>query len=252
MLGIEPFDLAVIVLALAAGAFIKGLTGAGMPQIAIPVAALFLGVERAVILLVIPGIVSNTWLIWTHRAHWRDTRDLPVLLVTGIVGAVAGTFLLKALDPRLLSAVLAVIVLVYVVLRIATPTVAWSSAVTRRVSPPLGLAAGTLQGATGMSGPLLITYVHGYRLPVPAFVLSLAVLFQVYAVAQGVSLVGVGLFTQDRVIEGTLALIPMALALPVGSFVARRVSTRWVDAAVLALLVLSAVALVRTAITGDI
>lgn len=250
MIGLELTDVLVIVVAIATGAFIKGLTGSGMPQIAIPVAAIFLGVERAVILLVIPGIVSNTWLMWTYREHRHETRDLPVLLAAGTVGAVAGTFLLKELDPRILSGVLAAIIFTYVALRLTRPTFALSPRLTRRLSPPVGLVSGTLQGATGISGPLLTTYLHGYRQPVGVFVLSLSTLFQVFAVVQAISLVGVGLVTTDRIAEGTLALIPMALALPFGTRLAKRTSGRRVDAAILVMLVISAAALLRTAIWG--
>ena len=47
MTGAGGLDLVVIVAALAIGAFVKGATGGGLPQIAIPVMAAFLGVERS-------------------------------------------------------------------------------------------------------------------------------------------------------------------------------------------------------------
>ncbi|MGH8881913.1 MAG: hypothetical protein ACRD0P_31950, partial [Stackebrandtia sp.] len=68
-------DLVVIVAAIAVGAFIKGATGGGLPQIAIPVMAVFLGVERSVVVMAIPGVVANGWLVWSHRTEARLTRD---------------------------------------------------------------------------------------------------------------------------------------------------------------------------------
>ena len=78
MNGTSPLDLVVIVIAIAVGAFIKGATGGGLPQVAIPVMAPFLGVEHAVVLMAIPGIVSNAWLVRTAprrgTAHPRPAK----------------------------------------------------------------------------------------------------------------------------------------------------------------------------------
>jgi uncharacterized protein len=246
----DLMDLAIIVIAIALGSFIKGVTGSGLPQIAIPVMAIFLGVERSVVVMAIPGIVSNTWLMWTYRSHLDRSRDLPLLLSTGIVGAVGGTWLLKELDPRILSGVLAAIILVYILLRLTKPTFSLAPSVTRRLSPPVGLAAGTLQGATGISGPLLTTYLHSYRLEPQVYVVSLVTLFQVFAVVQAITLAGLGLFDRSRVLEGLLALVPMMVALPLGSRAARHMSPRVFDVWVLVLLVGSAGKLAHTAIWG--
>jgi len=243
-------DLLIIVVAIALGSFIKGVTGSGLPQIAIPVMAIFLGVERSVVVMAIPGIVSNTWLMWTYRAHLGGARDLPVLLSTGIVGAVGGTWLLKELDPRILSGVLAAIILSYILLRSTRPSFALSPWLSRKLSPPVGLAAGTLQGATGISGPLLTTYLHCYRLDPKVYVVSLVTLFQVFAVVQGITMVGLGLFDRSRVVEGLLALLPMMIALPLGARIGRYLSATVFDRWILVLLVGSAAKLVHGAIWG--
>lgn len=246
----EVTDLLIIVVAIALGSFIKGVMGSGLPQIAIPVMAIFLGVERAVVVMAIPGIVSNTWLMWTYRAHLAGSRDLPVLLSTGIVGAVVGTWLLKELDPRILSGVLAAIILTYIVLRSTRPSFALSPSQSRKLSPPVGLAAGTLQGATGISGPLLTTYLHSYRLDPKVYVVSLVTLFQVFAVVQGITMGSLGLFDRSRVVEGMLALLPMMVALPLGARVGRNLSARVFDRWILVLLVGSAAKLIHGAIWG--
>lgn len=243
-------ELAIVVAALAIGSLVKGITGSGLPQIAIPVMAIFLGVEHSVVVMAIPGIVSNGWLFWSNRSFLTETRDLPVLVASGLLGAVGGTWLLKELDPRLLSGVLALIIVIYVVLRFVRPTFRLSPTATRALSPPVGLGAGVLQGATGISGPLLTTYLHSYGLEPRAYVVSLVTLFQAFGIAQAVTLVGLGLFTRDRVAGGVLALVPMLLFLPLGAYLGRRISTRSFDVWILALLLASAGKLGHTAIAG--
>ncbi|HET9946029.1 MAG TPA: sulfite exporter TauE/SafE family protein [Actinomycetes bacterium] len=250
MTGGGGLDLLVIVAAIALGAFVKGATGGGLPQIAIPVMAAFVGVERSVVVMAIPGVVANGWLVWTHRGEARDTRDLPVMLVGGAVGAVIGTLALEGLDARVLSGVLAALIIGYVVLSFARPGFHLPPRVTRVASPPVGVAAGGLQGATGISGPLLSTYLHGFGLRPRAYVFALATLFFGFALVQTVSLVAVGLYTPSRLAQSLLALIPIAVALPLGSWAARRMSVTAFNRVVLVLLLASAVALAHEAVTG--
>lgn len=243
-------DLAVIVAALALGSFVKGVTGTGLPQVAIPVMAAFLGVERAVIIMSIPGVVSNILLVVTHRAARHQTRDLPVLLGTGIVGAVIGTVLLTTVDGRLLSLVLATMILAYIVLRVVSPGLELRGSVTAWTSPPVGFAAGALQGATGVSGPLLSTYLHAFALVPSAYVLSLSTLFLVFSVTQVGTLAGLGAYTPGLLAESLLALVPVAAVLPLGSYVGRRLSAAAFSAVVLVGLGVAATVLVWQAATG--
>lgn len=232
-------DLLVIVSAIALGAFVKGATGSGLPMIAIPVMATFLGVERAVVLMAIPGVVSNTWLLWVHRRRLPDTRDLPTLIGAGVLGAVAGTWLLKALDPRLLSLVLSGVIVGYVVVFVSRPGFRLRPGLTRYLSAPVGGVAGALQGATGISGPLLSTYLHAYRLERAVYVVSITTLYLVFAVAQVFSMTGLGLYSAGRLRDSLLALLPMAV-LPLGNRVARRLSRKAFDYTVLTVLLLAA------------
>jgi uncharacterized membrane protein YfcA len=246
----SALDVFVIVAAIAVGAFVKGATGGGLPLIAIPVMAVFLGVERSVVVMAIPGVVANTWMIWTHRETVSQTRDLPVLVGTCIVGAVAGTLLLESLPARVLSAILAAVIGAYIVLAILKPGYVFSPRFTRVASPPVGIVAGGMQGATGISGPLLSTYLHGYGLPPRAYVFSLSVLFFVSAFVQVIALAAVGLYTEARLWESALALVPIALALPLGTRAARRLSPLAFQRVVLVLLAASAITLVYNAVGG--
>lgn len=249
-MGTDLLDLVVIVVAIAVGAFIKGATGGGLPQIAIPVMAVFLGVEHAVVVMAIPGIVANGWLVWSHRREAAATRDLPGMLAAGIAGSVAGTMLLHSLDNRVLSAVLAVVIVAYIGIAIVHPGFTIPARITRFLSPPVGLAAGGLQGATGISGPLLTTYLHGFGLAPRAYVFALSSLFFVFSSVQTATLFSVGLYTPSRLIESLLALVPIVVALPLGARAARRLSPQAFQRVVLVLLAASAVSLLHDTFAG--
>lgn len=243
-------EVLVIVVAIALGSFIKGVTGSGLPQVAIPVMASFFGIERAVVIMVVPGIVSNAWMLWALRGSLRRSRDLPTLFVVGGVGVVAGTWLLKNLDPTILAFALAAVVGLYVVMFLSRSQVRLPAGLTRWTSPPVGLVAGVLQGATGMSGPLVQTYLHAYRLDKQAFVVSTVALYGLFAVVQAAAVAGLDLYTPARLWEGLLALIPMAVMLPVGARVARHLSQHVFDRWVLVVLVVSTAKVLYDAVVG--
>jgi uncharacterized protein len=236
-------DVVVIVLAITLGAFVKGATGSGLPLIALPVMAAFLGVERSIVIMTIPGLVSNAWMLWALRHHLSRTRDLPAMLVAGAGGVLAGTWLLKTLDARLLSLALAATILVYVVLFFAHPDLRLPPAVTRYLAGPVGAAAGALQGATGLSGPVLVTWLHAYRLDRQVYLVSIVTLFQLYAVAQVLSLATLGLYTASRIRDSLLAVLPLVV-LPLGTRVARRLDQRVFEYTVLAVLVVVALKMI--------
>ena len=249
-MGAGTFDLAVIVVAIAVGAFIKGATGGGLPQLAIPVMAVFLGVEHAVVVMAIPGVVANGLLVWSHRAEAPRTRHLPAMIGAGIVGSVVGTVLLKSLDGRVLSGFLAAVILGYIVLSVAKPGFTLPEAVTRIGSGPVGLAAGGLQGATGISGPLLTTWLHGFGMPPRTYVFALSSLFFVFSAVQAIALAGVGLYTPARLLQSLLALVPILVALPLGVRAAKTLSARTFQRVILVLLAASVVSLVRDTFAG--
>jgi uncharacterized protein len=201
-----------------------------------------------VVLMAIPGIVSNAWLMWTHRETVAQTRDLPVLLATSTAGAVVGTVALKSLDARVLSGVLASVIVLYITVALAHPGFRFPPRVTRVASPPVGLAVGGLQGATGISGPLVTTYMHGYQLAPRAYVFSLAALFCIGAVVQTITLAAVGLYSSTSLGQSLLTLVPIVLFLPLGSRAARRLSPQSFQRIVLVLVAASAISLLHDAI----
>ena len=82
-----------------------------------------------------------------------------------------GTILLESLDPDILSLSLAGMIGLYILVYFLHPSLHLTPATTRWTSPPVGAAAGVLQGATGISGPLISTYLHGFRLEKEVYVL---------------------------------------------------------------------------------
>lgn len=239
-----------VVLAVAVGALVKGITGLGLPLLAVPVMAAFLGVEHAVVVMAIPGVVSNVWLLVRHRDEVGATRDLPSLLVTGVLGVVLGTWLLTRANERWLSAGMAAAIAVYLVVNLSKPGFVLAPRLTRFLSPVVGFVAGVMQGSTGISGPLLATYVHAFRLRPYAYILSISTTFLAFAVTQVATITQAGLFTPSLLVESLLALVPILVLLPLGIRLSHRLDRRAFDWVVLGLLTATGLKLLFDAVSG--
>ena len=138
----------------------------------------------------------------------------------------------------------------YIVLALLKPGFTLPAPVMRVGAAPVGLVAGGLQGATGISGPLLTTWLHGFGLPPRAYVFAISSMFFVFSTVQTVTLAGIGLYTPTRLLESLLALVPILLALPLGVRAARRLSAQTFQRVILVLLAASVVSLVHDTFTG--
>jgi uncharacterized membrane protein YfcA len=235
-------ELAIVLAAVVIGSVAKSVTGMGLPVIAIPIAALFVDIETAVVVIAFPNVLINTILGARERHSWHETRDLPVLAVAGIAGAVVGPLLFVNVPETPLVVAVIVAILVYVVLFFAHPDLRTTPERSRTLAPPVGLLAGVFQGAIGISGPIVGSWIHSYRLSRSAHILSVTTLFMLTGVTQLVVLTANGELS-GRVGATLLACIPVLASIPLGTWLRHRVSVRGFDLAIIGVLTVSAIAL---------
>ncbi len=229
-------EVIIIFAALAFGGFVKGATGAGMPVAAIPVLASFFGVPFAIAIMIVPVIVTNVMQMVQFRSEWPAVGWLRWMWLLAGLGIVIGTWLLTTVPEAGLNVALATVVLIYVVLRLAKPDWHVPAAMARRVAPAVGFVSGMLQGATGISAPISITFLTSIRLTRPQFVFAVSTLFVTYAAVQLPSLIVAGILTFERAAYSTAALVPVLIAMPAGRWLAARLDQRGFDRLILILL----------------
>ena len=235
-------ELTVVLLAVVIGATVKAVTGMGLPIIAIPIAALFVDLDDAVVTLAFPNLLANGVLAYRERSHAADTRDLPTLAIVGVVGAAIGAIAFVALPETPLVVILIVAIICYVVAFFAKPDLRVSEDRSRRWAPLVGGVAGAFQGAIGISGPIVGSWIHSYRLDRGAHIFSVTSLFLVTGLTQFVIFAVTGELA-GRVGASLLACIPVLASIPLGTWLRNRVSTRGFDLAIVAMLVVSVGAL---------
>lgn len=215
---------AIVLAAIAVGSLVKGMTGLGLPLIAVPAIASFTSVEEAVVLMIIPVLGSNIWLVASYRkfahllkAHWP-------FLVAGFIGGIAGTFLLVAIDDRWLKLILAGWLALYLLQYAFGDALSFVFRAKGPASVLVGFSAGAMQGASGVSSHIVGPYFHGRQAAPAAYAFLIAAAFLTFGSAQLATATGNQLFDTGRLLLGLLALIPTLLFTQIGMRWAGRVS----------------------------
>ena len=243
-LGLDLYSLGIISFGLALGAFVKGLTGMGLPLVAVPFMAGFLGAEHAIVVMQIPGLVSNAWLVWRHRGEARTTPLRYDMIIPASLMTVVGVWFLDTADDNITILLLAGAVACFLALLLFNPSFRLDGRAGRIGTPIASMLGGFTQGAAGVSGPLFSTLILSFRLKKEAYVFYNGLVFGLFNLIQIIVMLGFGMFTMQRLVEGCLALIPLVIFQFFGMRLMGYVSPKVFTGAVVAVIVVMEIKLV--------
>ena len=240
--------LIYIALGFALGGILKGATGAGAPILAIPLMAIFYNVPFAVAVFVVPTLAANFWQVWKYRKQILPSEFSFRFSGLGAIGAGIGTLALASFSSEILKLFVAAAVFIYVTFRLLKPD--WTLSYERglALSAPVGGMAGILQGASGVSAPISITFLNAMRLQRETFMPTISAFFLLTAVIQAPLLYQFGFLTWERFWLSCAATIVLLAFMPVGAALAKRISKETFDRIILSLLTLLACRLVFEAV----
>lgn len=237
-------ELVAILLALAFGGLIKGAVGAGAPVVAVPVLVLLFDVQFAVAVMVIPNVFSNIWQGWKYRHEALPAPFTWGYAITGAVGVALGTWALATVSSQYLLLAVAAAVFGFIAFRLVRPDSVLSYGLAARIVWPVGIAAGALQGATGISAPISISFLNAMGLKRETFIATISVFFLVISVVQIPILFHFGLLDGRRTLYGIAAIAPLLGAMPLGSYLATKLPPKLFDRVILGLLAVIAIRMI--------
>lgn len=241
--------LAVVSVAISFGAIVKVTTGMGLPPVALPVVAAFVGIEDAVVIMAYPMFVTNLALVIDHWEVRRVNPVLPRMLWWVVGGSLVGAWLLTRLDERMVAVGIASLVAAFLVSRAVKPHARLSDRSAIAASAPVAFAGGISQGATGLSGPIFATFLQLLGLSPVVFVFSISVLFQFSATAQLVGFIALGKMTWQLCALGVLASILALSVMWAFRPVATKLSSKHFDLVIVLVLVGSSLKMLYDAFT---
>ena len=215
--------LLVIILGIFTGSLVKGVLGAGIPAVGLPIMVMVIDPAQAVTLFLVPIAISNVWQIF-ESGHYQETlrRFWPFLILL-MIGVWIGAGALTSLDPGLVALGLGCVVIVTTCAQIFTPNATFLQRHMAKVNPPAGMLIGLCAGATGAFTPI-IAYFAALRMHKNMFVTALAFAAFLGSVPLYFRLIVEGHLSWPEFWASSLGVVPMAIGITTGYLIRKRIS----------------------------
>jgi uncharacterized membrane protein YfcA len=232
----DPLIIIAILVAFSLGGVLKGATGAGAPIITIPVIAAFYDVRIAVIIMVIPNLLTNIGQLYQFRKTILPKFFTLSFAIGGGIGAFLGTILLVNLSIKILTLSVAFIVIVYILLKLLVPSWKLTYEKAKKLVFLMGSLGGILQGTAGLSAPISITFLNSMKLERNQFIPTISVYFGVMSIFQMPTLYYYNFLNLEIILVSCISTLVLLSFMPIGSWIAKSVSKESFDKITLILL----------------
>ena len=220
MVAVESVAYVAIVFTVAG--WVKGVTGMGLPTVAMGALGLVMAPVQAAALLLVPSLVTNIWQFATGPARGAILRRLLPLLLGVCLGTWAGIGVLTSGSSRWPSVALGGVLAAYALLALFLPRLSVPATAERLLSPVVGAITGVLTGATGVFVVPAVPYLSALGFSKDELVQALGLSFTVSTVALGIAM-GTAGSVQPAALAASVATVAPAL---LGMFVGQRTRNR--------------------------
>lgn len=202
---------------------VKGVTGMGLPTLAMGVLGALISPLAAASLLIVPSFVTNVWQLAAGPALGVLVRRLWPMMVAICAGVGLGAAWLAEGDTATTTAALGLALVVYAghallarPLRVPARAEGW-------LSPAIGAATGVVTGATGVFVIPAVPYLQALGLGKDELVQALGLSFTVSTVALAVGLGAHGAIAGASLWLSGLAVAPALAGMWAGQALRRRI-----------------------------
>jgi uncharacterized membrane protein YfcA len=222
--GLELVELTAIALVYVLAGAVKGAIGLGLPTVSMAMLGIWLPVEQAAAILVLPAFLTNIWQSLAGGALVSLLARLWPMLVCLVAGTVLAAGIMTGGNAALTGAILGSILTIYAGLSL----VGFQAIVPSRAEPVLGPAAGLTTGLiSGVTGIFVIPaapYVEALALGKDEFVQAIGMIALVASAALALGLgINDGL-EPDVVIPGSVAVVAAFGGMFIGQTIRTRLS----------------------------
>lgn len=216
--------IAVIIATFFTAGVVKGVTGMGLPTVAMGVLGALLSPLTAAGLLLVPSFVTNVWQLLTGPRFGMLVRRLWVMMLTIVIGTLAGSKLLAGGDSGLTTTGLGIALVFYAAYTLLAKPLHVPSKWEPWLSPVIGFATGLVTGATGVFVIPAVPYIQSLDLERDDLVQALGLSFTVSTIALAAGLLWHGAAPAVNLLTSTLAVVPALVGMAAGRAIRTRIS----------------------------
>jgi uncharacterized protein len=210
---------------------VKGVTGMGLPTVAMGVLGAVMPPVTAASLLIVPSFVTNIWQLFTGPSFVALVSRLWLMMLGIVVGTVAGSWLLTSANTEWTTIGLGAALALYGGFSLLGRPLSVPSRMERRLSPVIGLTTGVITGGTGVFVIPAVPYLQALGLSKDDLIQALGLSFTISTIALAMGLARGGAFRVESIAASTLAIAPALLGMWFGQSVRQRISAaafrRW-------------------------
>ena len=206
--------------------FVKGVTGMGLPTVAIGLLGIFMPLPNAAALLVLPSFVTNVLQLLTGPSVWLIIRRLWLMMLLIIVGTVSASSLLVAVNPTWATFSLGIALMLYAAFTLVSPSFTVSFTMEKWLSPMIGAITGVITGATGVFVIPAVPFLQSLRFNKDELVQALGLSFTVSTLALAAGLYLQNAFRMEQFSLSFLTILPALAGMWLGQKVRVSISAR--------------------------
>jgi len=221
---LQFYALLVVVFMLAG--VVKGVTGMGLPTVAMGLLGSALSPVAAASMLFVPTLVTNLWQIFAGPSLGRVLRRLWPMLLAVVAATLAAAALLVRADARWSGVALGAALVAYALYSLLAPALRVPPRMERWLSPLVGALSGVVTGATGVFVMPAVPYLQSLGLDRDELVQALGLSFTVSTISLTTGLLLHGAFGIPQLGLSALAIVPALAGMWLGQAIRSRISAR--------------------------
>lgn len=202
---------------------VKGVTGMGLPTVAMGVLGSVMPPVTAASLMLVPSFVTNIWQLFSGANLAALARRLWPMMLAIFFGTMLGTSILADHHVEWTATALGVALLAYASHSLLARPIAVPAKFEPWLSPIIGITTGLITGGTGVLVIPAVPYLQSLGLEKDALVQALGLSFTVSTVALAAGLLWHGAFEATNLGWSAIAILPALAGMWLGQIVRGRI-----------------------------
>jgi uncharacterized protein len=224
MTGLSPTQITAIALTFLLAGVVKGVTGMGLPTIAMGILGAIMPPAAAAALLIVPSFVTNIWQLFAGPGFAAITMRLWPMMIGILAGTIAGSGIIARTHAAWTTMALGAALAAYAALSLRSWHWRVPAQAERKLSPFIGLTTGLVTGGTGVFVIPAVPYIQALGFPRDDLIQALGLSFTVSTIGLAIGLASHGAFQGGEAGASALAVLPALLGLQLGQRLRQRIS----------------------------
>src|SRR5215468_10775404 len=224
MTGLSATQIAAIAAIFLLAGLIKGVTGMGLPTIAMGLLGAIMPPAAAAALLIMPSFATNIWQLFAGPGFAAIAARLWPMMLGILAGTVAGAGIIAGSHAAWTTMALGAALIAYAAMSLSSWHWRVPARAERTLSPLIGVTTGLVTGGTGVFVIPAVPYIQALGFFRDDLIQALGLSFTVSTIALAIGLASHGAFQGGDAGASSLAVMPALLGMQAGQRLRQRIS----------------------------